>query len=125
MRKHLPIVSPRRELRAIAAVFLFALVSVHAQVKDYSRGFQEFYKLGFPDAAKADYVNVSAYRSVPDMDMGGLYELRLQGNGWMLEETPKVKGRFIVGTCRVMEIYDQEALMKEQQKKVQACQPYE
>lgn len=109
-----------RELFAVIVASLVTLAPVHAQVRDYSKGFQEFYKLGFPDAAKAEYVNINVYREYgPDMNMmmGALYELKLAGNGWMLEETPKVKGRFIVGNCRVLEVYDQEALMKERQKK--------
>lgn len=113
--------SPRPEATASPAA---PTANVTAPVKDYAKGFQQFYKLGLPDAAKAQYVNVSAYSQ--DLQaggyMGGLYELRLAGNGWMLEETPKVRGKFIIGNCQVLEVYDQAAIMKERMKKWQESQ---
>lgn len=92
-------------------------------VKDFSKGFAAFSKLGVPDASKAEYVNLNAYNRDPYSMMDStLYELRLAGNAWMLEETPKVKGRFIMAGLSIIEVYDNEALMKEQRKKWEDAQ---
>ncbi|MBA4388763.1 MAG: hypothetical protein C0404_12330 [Verrucomicrobia bacterium] len=86
-----------------------------APLKDYARGFDQLIKLGLPDAARCEYVNLSAGY---DESLSRLYELRLAGNSWMIEETPKVKGRFIQNGKRVVEVYDSNALMKERQKRM-------
>lgn len=98
------------------------VVTASQPVRDYSRGFAEFMKMGLPDVSKAEYVKVTVYESgsYPSKDaMGSLYEIRLAGNGWMIEETPKVKGRFVVGHCRIIEAWDQAVEMKARQKKLQ------
>jgi hypothetical protein len=91
-----------------------------APIKDYSRGFQSLYKLGFPDVAKADYVNLSLYGgSMPTLWF--LHEVNLAGNAWMVEETPQVKGRFVTDLAVVREVYDQAALARERSKAMEAA----
>lgn len=90
-----------------------------AQVKDYAKGFEQLIKLGLPDAAKCEYVTLSAYSRNHYNSEGRMYDIRLSGNSWMIEETPKVKGRFIQNGLRSVEVYDSATLLKERQKRME------
>jgi hypothetical protein len=96
-------------------------VEAAAPIKDYSRGFQALYKLGFPDVAKAEYVNLTLYGGSMS-SLWFLHEVNLAGNAWMVEETPQVKGRFVVDIAILREVYDQMALSKERSKAMEAAQ---
>jgi hypothetical protein len=94
--------------------------AVALPAKDYTKGFAQFYKLGLPDVSKAEYCTLQAYDSGRGMgrDWGMSYEIKMKGNAWMLSETPKIKGIFVRNSLTVQEVYNNNALSKERQKKM-------
>lgn len=101
-----------------------AEASAPAPVKDYGNGFKALYRLGFPDVAKAEYVNLQAYSSRGGSTSFDSYmfehEIKMAGNAWMLEETPKKKGMFVMGACQIREVFDSQALNKERMEEMKA-----
>ncbi|HBC89113.1 MAG TPA: hypothetical protein DCZ94_19415 [Lentisphaeria bacterium] len=91
------------------------------KIKDYSAGFEKFYKLGLPDASTAKYVKLDLYSSFGPSSMYG-YQLRsmgVTGNAWMLKEDKTGKSLFIVDNIRLVEVYDYEALSKIKAKELE------
>ena len=89
-----------------------------AAPRDYSKGFEQFYKLGLPNVGKATYVKLDVYSgrfgSMSEMSMG---ELGLSGNAWILQEDKKGKSVFVMSSCRTQDVYDFKTLQEEHEKK--------
>lgn len=89
-----------------------------AQTKDYSRGFTKFYQFGLPNVKDAKYVKLSLF-PVPfnGSDMFR-YQAKIQGNAWLVSEDKKSgKAKLVVRNGALMEIYDQQKLIRELNKK--------
>ena len=100
-----------------------AEAAAQSPVKDYGSGFKALYRLGFPDVAKAEYVKLQAYSSRSSGSFDTYLfenEIKMAGNAWMLEETPKKKGLFVMNVGQVQEVYDSQALNKERMEEMQA-----
>jgi hypothetical protein len=83
-----------------------------AEPRDYSKGFDMFYKLGLPDCQKAGYVKLDVVNGGDFSGSYALYSMRLAGNAWLIEEKDGT-GRFIADNCRVIEVRDYEKFAKE------------
>ena len=117
----------RNLIRVLLSWLILAAVAtvlpVHAQQKDYSKGFKKFYDLGLPDVSKATYVKLDMRNGggIPDLsELLGDGKVRLSGNAWLLEEKAG-KGRFVVANCKIMEVYDQKMLDQEQKEKMKVA----
>ncbi len=104
-----------------AGLFLLCAGAVEAQSKDYSKGFAKFYELGLPKAQNAVYVRLNTYGQPYFPGRGTQYfgRLQLSGNAWLLKEDKQGKSLFIVGNCRLVEVYDNKALTAERKKKME------
>jgi hypothetical protein len=78
---------------------------------DYSRGFLKFYKLGLPNVKGAKYVKLQMYSS-GGYSSGGMYDLQLSGDAWLIEENETGPSKFVTGDCKIVEIYDNKKLQK-------------
>ena len=66
------------------------------KIKDYSAGFEKFYKLGLPDVSNAKYVKLDVYSNYGPSSMLS-YQLRamgIKGNAWQLKEDKAGKNVF-------------------------------
>ncbi len=97
------------------------------KIKDYSAGFEKFYKLGLPDVSNAKYVKLDVYSNYGPSSMLS-YQLRamgIKGNAWQLKEDKAGKNVFIVDQCRTVELYDYEVLSKIRTKEMEEKQKNE
>jgi hypothetical protein len=87
------------------------------KVQDYSRGFAQFKSFGLPEVKTAKYIKLNTFFNT--IDSNNLpYEARTKGNAWLLKEDKKSgKALVIINQGTVIDIYDQQKLIKKLQKK--------
>ncbi len=89
------------------------------KVQDYSRGFAQFKSFGLPDVKAAKYIKLNSFTIFNLVSSGRLpYAARAKGNAWLIKEDKKHgKALVIINQGTVVDIYDQQKLIKESQKK--------
>ena len=89
------------------------------KVQDYSRGFAQFKAFGLPEVKTAKYIKLNSFTIFNMMD-NLPYEARTKGNAWLLKEDKKSgTALIIINQGTVVNIYDQQKLIKRLIKKSQ------
>ena len=88
--------------------------AVSTNAHDYSQGFRTFARMGLPDTAKAQYVELNHFGGEFSMATYSMLDMRLSGNAWLVSENKSDKSVLVTATGRTLELYDQKALRKKQ-----------
>ncbi len=79
---------------------------------DYGKGFQRLAALGLPDTTTGTYARLQL-NGVRDSSVYALeYEVKMQGNGWILQAPSNGPGTVVAGQARVLTMWDPKALAK-------------
>jgi len=102
---------------AIVASGWFALAeparSVSATPADYGKGFRQLAALGLPDTSTGTYARLQLNGERGSSSSYALEgEVRLQGNGWVLQAPSNSPGTIVAGQARVLTLWDPKVLAR-------------
>lgn len=97
-------------------------ISDEPPARDYTAGFEKFFQMGLPDVRDAAYVRLDIHsghhRLRQDMHDHFLhYEIKLQGNAWLLQENKQGKSLFLTDDGRQLEVYEQKTYAEIQRQR--------
>lgn len=79
---------------------------------DYGKGFERLAALGLPDTTTGTYARLQLMDARDSSEYAMEYEVKLQGNGWVLQAPSNGPGTVVSGQSRVLTMWDPKTLAK-------------
>ena len=97
---------------ALAAQAEPARPAAAAAPVDYGKGFEKLAALGLPDTATGTYARLQLNGARDSSVYAWEYEVKMQGNGWVLQALSNSPGTVVSGQARVLTVWDPKVLSK-------------